>query len=401
MKKPKVVVTFLEAGFGHIVSSQAISDALKRFYGNEIDVVDLHIAKQNEVLQKYEEGLVKEVKKTNRNASYSSLQFLAMDVFGRQNTLRLAHNTVFAEATKELSKVLAKLRPDMVVNTHFSPNYISIELRNEHFKKMLVATYNPDPNVHGWWDNRTDIFFVNNNHAKKQAIEKSKFTPSCVRQVNFTARESIVQSNLSKQEYREKHNLPKDNFTVILADGAYATSKLKDYTNEFCKIKKPITLIVIAGKNEKVYEYFEKKKDKLPANINLKLCKFVTDIQELYGASDIFVTKAGPNAIQDSIFMKTPIMVNFYASPIEKFTQKLFCKEYKCGETILDKVKARKRIEYFMEHPESLEEYRKNCDKLDKTKNGAYEIAHTIYSALKYYRPEYFVTESTNKKSKK
>lgn len=390
MKKPKIVITYLEAGMGHIVSARAISDALKKFYGDKLEIVDLEIAKVNKKLKKYQDSLINEVKKSNKNAAYGHFQFICMDLFGREATLKLAHNTVYAEATKELCKVFDNLKPDMIINTHFSPNYISIEYRNESSKNMLVATYDPDPNVHGWWDNRTDLFFVNNKHAKKQAIEKSKFKPSSVKQVNFTAREGIVQSNLTKQEYREKHNLPMDKFTIILADGAYATSKLKEYTNELCKIKQPITLLVIAGKNEKVKKYFEKKKEKLPENITMNVYGFVDNIHELYGASDLFVTKGGPNAIQDSLFMKTPVLVNFYAQPIEKFTQKLFCGELKCGETILDKVKARKRIEEWIENPSQLNKYRKNCNKLDKTKNGSYEIAHDIFSALKYYKPELF-----------
>lgn len=390
MKKPKIVITYLEAGMGHIVSARAISDALKKFYGDKLDIVDLEIAKLNKTLRKYQNSLINEVKKSNKNAAYGHFQFICMDLFGREATLKLAHNTVYAEAAKSLAEELDKLDPDMVINTHFSPNYISIQLRNEKRKDMIVATYDPDPNVHGWWDNRTDLFFVNNKHAKKEAIEKGKFKPSSVRQVNFTARESIVQSNLTKEEYRKKHNLPLDNFTIILADGAYATSKLKEYTNELCKIKKPVTLLVIAGKNEKVKKYFENKKAKLPENITMNVYGFVDNIQELYGASDLFVTKGGPNAIQDSLFMKTPVLVNFYAQPVEKFSQHLFCKEMKCGVTILEKIKARKQIEEWMANPQLLDKYRKNCNKLDKTKNGSYEIAHQLYTALHYYKPELF-----------
>lgn len=390
MRKPRVVVTYIEAGMGHIVSAKAISEALKRNYGDKLDIYDLYLAEKSPILEKYQKNLVNDVKKSNKNPAYSSFQFFCMNLFGRSSTLKFTHGTVFLDATKEMYKVFAKLRPDIIINTHFSPHYVSIELRNNYFNRMLVATYDPDPNVHGWWDNRSDIFFVNNVHAKKEAIEKNKFTPSAVRQVDFTARDCIINSNLTKAEYREKYNLPQDNFTIILADGAYATAKLKEYTNEFCKIKKPVTIIVIAGKNDKVKKYFEDKLQKLPKNITMRVYGFVDNVHELYAASDIFVTKAGPNAIQDSLFMRTPIIVNFYASPIEKFTQKLFVNEYKCGLTILDKVKARKQIEQWIDNPSLLDPYRKNCERLDKTKNGGQEIADTIYSALQYYRPELF-----------
>ena len=394
MRKPRVIISYIEAGMGHIVSAKAISESLKKKYADQLEIYDLYLGKENKVLEKYEKDLVNNVKSANKNAFYSYFQFFCMDFFGRENTLKLAHGTVFNEAKKEMSKVFAKYRPDCIVTTHFSPNYVALELRDKYFNNMIVATYNPDPNVHGWWDNRCDLFFVNNSQAKKQAIDKNKFLPLNVRQVHPTARESIVNCNLTKQECRQKHNLPADNFTIILADGAYATSKLKEYTNEFCKIKKPLTLLVIAGKNEKVKAYFEKKKAKLPPNITMNVYGFVENIQELYCASDVFFTKAGPNAIQDCIFMKTPVMVNFYASPVEEFTNKLYIKQYKCGETILDKFKARKKVEKWIDHPALLDEYRKNCDKLDKTKNGADEIADEIYRSLKYHKPQLFKEEN-------
>ena len=34
-------------------------------------------------------------------------------------------NAVFNEAKKEMSKVFAKYRPDCIVTTHFSPNYVA------------------------------------------------------------------------------------------------------------------------------------------------------------------------------------------------------------------------------------------------------------------------------------
>ena len=389
-RKPRVVVSYIEAGMGHIVSAKAISDELKKNYGDKIDVVDLYFSKESKILKNYEKFLVDNVKRANKNAANSYMQFFFMNVFGKESSLKFVHNTTLLEYKNEMMKVFARKRPDMIVSTHFSPHHAAIELRNSHLNNMIVATYNPDPNVHGWWDNRADLFFVNNKYAKKQAIQDSKFLPLNVRQVGFTARENILNCNLTKEECRELHDLPQDKFTIILADGAYATSKLKIYANELCKSKKPMTLIIIAGKNKTVKEYFEAKQKTLPKNITLKVFGYVDNIQELYRASDLFVTKAGPNAIQDSIFLGTPVLVNFFASPIENFTQKFFNNECGCGDTIMDKVKARKQIEKWIDNPELLRPYIENCHKFDNSKYGATEIAHEIYRTLKYHKPNLF-----------
>lgn len=391
-RKPKVLVTYLEAGMGHIVSAQAISEALKRKYGNEIEIIEKNICRDNKILEKFEKYLVEDVKKSNKIPGYSNMQYMAMQLLGPQNTLKLVHSTFFNNAKKEMSKLIEEIQPDLFFGTHFAPLHIACELRNSKMNGMIVATYDPDPNVHGWWDARGDLFLVNNNFAFKEAINKSKFNPNTVKQVNFTTRESIVNSNLTREQLREKLNIPKDNFTICLADGAYATAKLKEYTNELLKSKKNITLLVIAGKNDEVYKYFKAKilGNKIPSNITMKVFRFIDYAHELYGASDIFITKAGPNAIQDSLFMGTPVLVNYYASPVEKATNKLFTTYYKCGIKLLDKVKTRKRIEKWINDPTELNTLKDNCKQFDKNKNGSSESADYIYRILKYHKPELF-----------
>lgn len=391
-RKPKVLVTYIEAGMGHIVSAQAISEALQKKYGNEIEVIEKSICKDNKILEKFEQYLVNDVKKSNKIPGYSNMQHMAMHLLGQQNTLKLVHSTAFNNAKKEMSKLIEEIKPDLFFGTHFAPLHIACELRNTKMNDMIVATYDPDPNVHGWWDIRGDLFLVNNNFAHKEAIEKNKFNPSTVKQVNFTTRERIVNCNLSREQLREKLNIPKDNFTICLADGAYATAKLKEYTNELLKSKKKLTLLVIAGKNDEVYKYFKVKvlSHKVPENITMKVFRFVDNAHELYGASDIFITKAGPNAIQDSLFMGTPVLVNYYASPIEKATNKIFTTHYNCGVKILDKVKARKRIEKWIDDPTELNALKENCKQFDKYKNGSSESADYIYRLLKYHKPELF-----------
>ena len=109
---------------------------------------------------------------------------------------------------------------------------------------------------------------------------------------------------------------------------------------------------------------------------------FLTNIEEYYAASDILITKAGPNAITDCVFMGTPIMTNFYSGEIEKTSSNLFTEYYKTGIYEPDAVEARKKIEEYVKNPHLLDEYRKNTKQLDKHKNGADEIADIVAEAL-------------------
>ena len=84
----------------------------------------------------------------------------------------------------------------------------------------------------------------------------------------------------------------------------------------------------------------------------------------------------------DSVFMGTPILIDYYPHPIEKATKKLFVDKYKCGEYISNPYKIRKRVEQFIDDPSLLDTYIKNTHKFKKECNGSMEIADIINKAL-------------------
>ena len=167
----------------------------------------------------------------------------------------------------------------------------------------------------------------------------------------------------------------------MLADGGYAAARLDEYTEELLKTDTEITIIPVCGKNEKLYNEYITLKN-VNTNITFMPVGFLTNIEEYYKAADIFVTKAGPNAITDCVFMGTPVMTNFYSGAIEKTSSKLFTEYYKTGVYEPNVAEARKKIEAYARNPQLLDEFRQNTQKLDKTKNGADEIAEIIAEVL-------------------
>jgi hypothetical protein len=71
-KKPLVLITYVEAGMGHIVTAEAIANALRDKYGDELDIVDSYTLRDsdNPVLPKYEKFLVNEVNKHSKYPGY-------------------------------------------------------------------------------------------------------------------------------------------------------------------------------------------------------------------------------------------------------------------------------------------------------------------------------------------
>ena len=373
----KVLVTFVEAGMGHIVTAQAITDALQELKGDDVEIVAKNLFKESEFLKEYEDFLISEVKKASVYPMHSRFQNIIKYLFGAQNTLALVHSTVYKKQVKSYVEELKKINPDVIIDTHYFTSYCSVYYRNKYNPNCKVITYDPDNSVHGWWSRKVDYLVVNNELAHKQALQK-KFREEQIKQVYFVERHGFAEATESKEFYREKYGIPQDCFAVKIADGIYGKAKLESFVMELAQIEKPITIVAITGKNEDLYHKLTEIKPNLPSNVNLLLFGFMTNIHELFKACDLFITKAGPNAVLDSVFMEVPIVINYWANHIEWTTKELFVDILGCGLVIEDKVEARQFVEKCIDDRHILDQYIENERKLDKNRNGAIEVAHFV-----------------------
>lgn len=384
MRKKKVVVQFMEAGHGHIVTAEAIAECLEQKYGDQLEIVRDYVFRdsKDKELQKYEKFTISDVKKSHANKMHLGFQLLCMKVFGGQFSLGFTYSTVFKRVRDKVIRHMAKQKADMFISTHFMTLHTGVTGKADGRLDADIVAYNPDHNTHGWWDPNADLFITNNEKATREAIEEREMDPKKVKTVHFMARKVVVDANETKEFYRDKHGIPKDKFTVVLADGAYAEARMAEYTNMLLTSKKELTIIPICGKNTRLYKKLKKKALKVPENITLIPLPFIDYAPEIYRCADVFVTKSGPNAVTDAVFMHTPCLLNFYSAEIEKATCELFTENYKCAIYEPSAKKALKLIEKWTEDNTDLNKLEKNTYALDKNKNGAEEVADIVAERL-------------------
>lgn len=386
--KPKVLVTYIESGFGHIMSARAIASSLKARYADKIDIVEAEIMQDDndQTLIDFERFLTNQTKATNKYWHYGDLVFAIINL-GKTQFMKLVHHTLFQKAVNSAVEAFHIRKPDVIISTHYFVTFCAMEYKRKYCGEddVVVVSYNPDNNVHVWWDKRSDIFITNNSRASTEAIRKRKFDYSHIRQVYFTAREEVKNFNLTKRECREKYGIPQDKFCIMIADGGYAGGKAKRYCEWIIRhSQKQLTVLFLAGKNKKLYDRFSAAALKIRKNITLIPFEFTDKAYELYAAADLFVTKAGPNSILDSLFVGTPVMVDNCPHPIERATYRLFVKTYGCGIGAFNRYKASRLIDKYADNPSLLNEMRDNIAKnIDKNNDGANQIADIVYEQLK------------------
>ena len=329
-KKKRILITYIEAGFGHITTANSIADAIEALHDPNIEVIRKYMFSEDPVLRKTEKRFVKDVKIANMFPWYNRIQMAATHIFGIHNSLPFVVSTVWRRVRENYLRELEKIRPDIIIDTHYLTSFFATQYRDKIDPHVKVVTYNPDNNVHNWWNLRVDKFIVNCRMGFDDAL-KQDFDRKKLMIVPFVTRKEIMAVTEDKSYYRTKFNLPQDRFVVMVAAGGYGKSGMNRVIKALMDVKQPITLLAICGTNKHLYNQLQQLKEQTPANIDLRPYEFVNNVYELNRAADMFLTKGGPNAMLDSVLMGVPVGVFYCASHIEKMSAYLFTYILNCG----------------------------------------------------------------------
>ena len=329
-KKKRILITYIEAGFGHITTANSIADAIEALHDPNIEVIRKYMFSEDPVLRKTEKRFVKDVKIANMFPWYNRIQMAATHILGIHNSLPFVVSTVWRRVRNNYLKELEKIRPDIIIDTHYLTSFFATQYRDKIDPHVKVVTYNPDNNVHNWWNLRVDKFIVNCRMGFDDAL-KHDFDRKKLMIVPFVTRKEIMAVTEDKSYYRTKFNLPQDRFVVMVAAGGYGKSGMNRVIKALMDVKQPITLVAICGTNKLLYNQLQQLKEQTSTNIDLRPYEFVNNVYELNRAADMFLTKGGPNAMLDSVLMGVPVGVFYCASHIEKMSAYLFTYILNCG----------------------------------------------------------------------
>jgi UDP-N-acetylglucosamine:LPS N-acetylglucosamine transferase len=379
-RKPRIVFTFVEAGLGHIMPMRAVSDAFEKKYGDRVEVIKTYFFQdaKNPDLKWVEDELIREVKKHNKNRFNGFYQFLLMSIFRTRLSMKYLHEVRYKRGFKPAMDYLKSLDADLIFNTHFSPLYYACELRSKGLIKSKIITFCPDPIVGLQWDNRGDLMLCSGANCVKKAQSLGRFKPDKIQEVPFLIRKEIEEYNKGKNFYRRELGIPEDNFTILLADGAYGAGKLRETVYELLKSKLKLTIIAVCGKNQALYEEFKALTP--PDNIVFRPYGFTDKMLMFSAACDLFIGKAGASNLAEPAYFGSPLIVTFCATPIERWICDHYVKKG-CAIKLRSVKKAVALAEAFAQNPALMEPY-SQAAKAQSQSDGPDIIADLIYEQL-------------------
>ena len=375
--KKRVLVTYIEAGFGHITTANSIADAIEALNDPNIEVVRKYTFKDDPRLRKIEAGFIRDVKWANTFPLHNYIQMAATHIFGIHNSLRIVVSTLYRRARKRYFKILEEIKPDIIIDTHYLTSFLATQYRDMVDPHVKVVTYDPDNSVHNWWSINVDKFVVNCRIAFHDAL-KHDFTRKQLMVVPFVTRKEIMDVTEDKSFYRAKYDLPQDRFIVMVAAGGYGKSGMNRVVKALMRVKYPITIVAICGMNKRLFRFLERLKKIAPSHIDLRPYEFVDRVYELNRAADVLLTKGGPNAMLDSVLMGVPVGIFYCASEIEYISTYLFADVLNCGRFFNRSWRIVKWISECVSDPSILDIYINSTKAVRDEGNGAVQIAKFI-----------------------
>ncbi|UOF91081.1 1,2-diacylglycerol 3-glucosyltransferase [Fodinisporobacter ferrooxydans] len=207
----------------------------------------------------------------------------------------------------ELEQYIHDFKPDIVISTFPAPAGVMSVLKERGLTNVPTATVITDYAIHNQWIHPfTDMYFVGSEYVRRGLIARG-VSEQKIYVTGIPIRSSFA-APLKKMELIQKYKLDPNLPTVLLMGGSYGVlSDITSIGEELLKFARPIQVLIVCGRNEKLYSHFQKRSD--DASNLARIFGFTHKINELMAISDLIITKAGGLTVSESLAMELPMLL--------------------------------------------------------------------------------------------
>ena len=304
-----ILLFYASYGSGHLSAATAIEQYIRENYPDaktlKIDCV---------------EYINKSINKISTSA-YKSIILKTPMLWGQ--VYKLLKNDTILDITQFSNRFMAKkiftlfedFEPDLVISCHPLGGQITSFLKSHKKTNCKLATVMTDFASHKQWligKDYTDYFFVSNIEMKTSLISEGIY-PNKIYVSGIPISPNFYK-NYNKENIYKSLNIEKNKKNIIFFGGgslglssssniqAILTSLLQA-TDESHQI------IIISGKNQKLYNDFQKTINNTYHKSQIRLIDFTTELPELLPITSFVITKPGGLTITECISTNVPIIL--------------------------------------------------------------------------------------------
>jgi processive 1,2-diacylglycerol beta-glucosyltransferase len=357
----KILILSAATGGGHLRASHAIESYIKEnSTGNEVAVIDT-LKSINSVLDKTVcEG-------------YHFLATKTPKVFGqlyrKTNEESILSNLVsrFSSVfSQKLISLMEEQKPDVIISTHpFATEMVS-HLKGKGVVKAPLICLMTDYGPHrAWIGSHVDAYIVSTAdmipEMQAMGVKKEKIYPFGipVGDVFFTKGD--------KPALLKKFGMNTELPTILIMAGSFGVTNIMNIYKEIIKLPQEFQIIVITGRNQKLYDAFT------PVVVNsakkTKLVFFTDEVENYMHASDLIITKPGGLTVSEALACNIPLAV-FDAIPGQEEDNANFLLTHNMAVKLEKDLDPGNTIQTLLEDSRRLEEMRNSCESFDTSESS-------------------------------
>ena len=174
-------------------------------------------------------------------------------------------------------------------------------------------------------------------------------------------------SKENKAALLQEMGLEPDVPTILFMAGSFGVSGIMDIYREIAAQDIVFQIIVITGRNQKLYEAFAEELAK--SKRRTKLVYFTDEVDKYMHAADLLVTKPGGLTVSEALACDIPLAV-FDAIPGQEEDNAQFLLSHNMAVRIQAGESCGKTIRIVLADNRRLEDMRSSCERFDKSQSG-------------------------------
>lgn len=294
----------------------------------------------------------------------------------RKNLMYKAVMKSNASMSRRLMEEIEKHAPDVIIMCHaFITAMVSKLRRKGKLQNVKLISLITDYDAHRTYIvPNIDAYVLAEPQMARKLIEEFGVDESIIYPLGIPTFDKFTVPG-AKEEICRREGLDPDKTTVLLMAGSFGVVGVLNFYEQLAQSNSDLQLIVITGKNEKLYEKLEESVKALGAENRTKLLYFVNNVEDYMHVSDLIVTKPGGLTVTESLACHLPMAI-YSAFPGQERQNVEFLLNQKAA-VLIEKDEGADQIIELLNSPEKLSEMKENCIRLAKPNaaNDMYQLA--------------------------
>lgn len=303
MSPKRYLFLFSDTGGGHRSGAEAVAQAMKQLYGDDvsIELLDIFIAIQKWPFNRFPQWYPNMLK---AQSVPWKLGFKAVD---RPKTVDSLTKLASPYVGASFRRLIAQHPADVIVSFHSIPNRMLGLTMAQSERRVPTATVVLDflsaPAF--WFAQGLDLYILPFTEMINRAVQLGA-PRERIEVIGTPVRQLIRQgAHTSQEAAKEQLGIEKKPPMILLVGGGEGMGPIEKIVNKLIAQQPKATIAIITGRNRRLRD----KLNHLSQTRRLRVEGYTNRMDIWLRAADILITKAGPNSLAEAFVMGLPSVI--------------------------------------------------------------------------------------------